>query len=89
MKQAHIFYSGIVQGVGFRFTVNSIARDLGVKGWVRNLPDGRVEIMVEAEEEMIKQFYLDIENHFDRNIRNKEIDLQDTSGKYKDFQIKY
>lgn len=89
MQQAHIFYSGIVQGVGFRYTVNSIAKDLGVKGWVRNLVDGRVEILAEGLEETLKQMCLDIENHFDRNIRDKQVDMQEASQKFQNFEIRY
>ncbi|MCA9408993.1 MAG: acylphosphatase [Candidatus Omnitrophica bacterium] len=89
MQQAHIFYSGIVQGVGFRYTVNSIAKDLGVKGWVRNLVDGRVEILAEGLEETLKQMCLDIENHFDRNIRDKQVDMREASQKFQNFEIRY
>jgi acylphosphatase len=56
MKQLHAFVSGIVQGVFFRqFTVET-ARKLGLVGWVRNLRDGRVEIVAEGNEKNIKDF---------------------------------
>jgi acylphosphatase len=45
----HLFYSGRVQGVGFRYTAQRIARSFAVTGWVRNLPDGRVELIVEGD----------------------------------------
>ncbi len=47
-KQVRVYYSGRVQGVGFRFTAESIANDLGVTGWVKNSRDGGVEIVAEA-----------------------------------------
>lgn len=55
-KQVHIYYNGRVQGVGFRFTAESIANDLGVTGWAKNLRDGGVEITAEAEEDVLKDF---------------------------------
>jgi len=56
MKRVHIFVSGTVQGVFFRdFTVN-VAKKLGVKGWVRNLSDGRVEVVAEAKKDILKKF---------------------------------
>ena len=47
----HLFYSGRVQGVGFRFTAQRIASGFAVTGWVRNLPDDRVEMLVEGEKD--------------------------------------
>lgn len=59
--RAHVFVSGIVQGVGYRFTTVEQAKQLGVTGWVRNLPDDRVEGVFEgtkaAVEEMIRWCY--------------------------------
>jgi acylphosphatase len=46
MISLQVFYEGHVQGVGFRFTVRHIAKGFDVTGWVRNLPDGRVELQV-------------------------------------------
>ena len=51
MAARQVFYSGKVQGVGFRYTAKRIAGGYEVTGWVKNLPDGRVELQVMAEEE--------------------------------------
>ena len=48
-ERRRIWFSGRVQGVGFRYTCRSLARDFPVAGWVRNLPDGRVELVVEGD----------------------------------------
>ena len=45
MATRHVFYEGRVQGIGFRYTVRQIAMGFDVAGWVRNLPDGRVELL--------------------------------------------
>jgi acylphosphatase len=51
-----IFVSGLVQGVGFRAFTQRVAESYGLRGWVRNLPDGRVEALVEGDEELIAHF---------------------------------
>ncbi len=53
--RVHLFISGRVQGVFFRATTRDKARELGVKGWVKNLPDGKVEVMAEGEKERIDE----------------------------------
>lgn len=56
MTARHVFYEGHVQGVGFRFTCKQIARGYDVVGWVRNLPDGRVELQCSGEREEVEGF---------------------------------
>lgn len=55
MKRVHIFVKGIVQGVFFRHFTLQQAKQLGIKGWVRNLPDGRVEMVCEGSEDSIEK----------------------------------
>jgi acylphosphatase len=56
MISLQVFYEGHVQGVGFRFTVRHIAKGFDVTGWVRNLPDGRVELQVTGVEDEVRAF---------------------------------
>ena len=56
MKEAaHVFVSGFVQGVFYRSWTEQSARQLGLKGWVRNLPDGRVEAVFEGERQKVEK----------------------------------
>lgn len=55
----HVVVRGRVQGVGFRFHTEAVARRLGVPGWVRNLPGGDVEILARLDEEALEAAFLD------------------------------
>ena len=88
-KRIHILYSGRVQGVGFRFTALNIAIELGIQGWVKNLSDGRVEIMAQGEEEVLKDFSKRLNRCFLRYIQNTDIQWQDTTGEFNAFEIKF
>jgi len=56
MISLQVFYEGNVQGVGFRWSVRHVAKGFDVTGWVRNLPDGRVELLVTGEENEVRGF---------------------------------
>lgn len=56
MTSKQVFYRGHVQGVGFRYTVKQIAKGFTVTGWVRNLPDGRVELQMSGEAQELSDF---------------------------------
>jgi acylphosphatase len=88
-KQVHVFYSGRVQGVGFRFTAIDVARDLDVCGWARNLRDGRVEVVAEAQESVLRDFLSRLEHYFSRYIQDKDVDWQPATGEFKDFTLKF
>jgi acylphosphatase len=53
--RAHVFVSGRVQGVGYRMSTWEVANDLGLSGWVRNLPDTRVEAVFEGQQNIVKE----------------------------------
>jgi len=83
-KQIRALYKGIVQGVGFRFTAREIAHEAGVNGWVKNLPDGRVEIVAEAEEETLQGFLTQIQHHFARCVQDVDVAWQNATGEFRD-----
>ncbi len=70
----HILFSGKVQHVGFRYTAYYIARDLGLTGWVDNLPDGRVEMEVQGQPSDLRRLLLRLKGQ--RHIRITETQIR-------------
>ncbi|HPW65178.1 MAG: Acylphosphatase [Candidatus Omnitrophica bacterium ADurb.Bin314] len=88
MKRMQVFFSGTVQGVGFRFTTERVARRFAVTGFVRNLDDGRVEVVAEGEEPVLVEFLTAIrESGMKYYIENVEAHWSDAAGTYKRFGI--
>lgn len=87
-KQLHCFFSGRVQGVGFRFTCEQLARDLELVGWVRNLSDGRVEIIAEGPEEMLKSLLDKLRDAFSRYITDVDAAWLRASGEFREFRVR-
>ena len=77
----------MVQGVGFRYTVHRIAAALGLRGWVKNLRDRRVEIMVEGPKEQIEKLTEELAEQFGSYIKEKNINYSSSAGHFKDFQV--
>ena len=65
-----VYFSGRVQGVGFRYTAQSLARGFEVAGFVRNLPDGRVELVAEGDRDELDKFLASIRLEMDTYITN-------------------
>ena len=74
MVRKHIFFSGNVQGVGFRYRSFYIAQSLGLTGWVENLWDGRVEMEVQGSEASIREMLARIQQQ--RFLVKKNVDLK-------------
>ena len=87
-KQIHVYYTGRVQGVGFRFTAQDLAKEKGVSGWAKNLRDGRVEITAEAEEKVLKDFLEQISQYFSQYIQDVDIQWLKATDEFEDFLIK-
>lgn len=85
----HVYYSGMVQGVGFRYTAVDLARGRGVAGWVRNLADGRVEIVVEGQETAVLGFLAAVGDRMGGYIRKAEERDEPPTGDFDGFDVGY
>jgi len=88
MKSVHIIIHGNVQKVGFRAEARFVAKNLHLKGWVRNNTNGTVEITAEGEEDKLKEFY----RWCQRGPRNARVDKlglewKEATKKFKQFTI--
>lgn len=88
MTESNIFVAGFVQGVGFRKFVKSKARSMGLKGWVKNLSDGRVEALVQGDKEKIEELIKFCEQGpMLSDVKNVTVSWIDSDRVYKDFEI--
>ena len=79
----HLIFSGLVQGVGFRWRARQAARTVGATGWVRNERDGRVSMELQGTEEQIDKVILTVEQGRYVRIENmsaETVPLQDENG---------
>jgi acylphosphatase len=84
-----VLYSGQVQGVGFRFTTRRIAADYSVTGTVRNLLDGRVEIVAEGAADELDRFLDAVSRTMGDLIARTTQDESPASGSFDDFRIAF
>ncbi len=87
--RVHIVLIGRVQGVAFRYYALNIARRLGVKGWIKNLANGDVEVLIEGKKSAVKQM-IDCcrEGPSLAIVKNIKIDWQPYTGEFNEFQIR-
>jgi acylphosphatase len=83
----HVIFRGRVQGVGFRYTTRSVARQYAVAGFVRNQSDGSVEMHVQGDATEIDNFIADVQAEFAGHIRDTQIEPAVFSPHYTDFRI--
>lgn len=88
--RVHLLISGRVQGVYYRKNAKQEAKKLGLTGWVKNLPDRRVEVVAEGEEEKVEKFIDWCKKGPSLAIvRNVTIERQPPTGGFQDFNIRY
>ena len=88
-KRYTVYYAGRVQGVGFRYTTCSIARGHDVSGFVRNCPDGRVELVAEGQPHALDAFLREVRDRFLNHIREERRDVQPATGEFTGFDIRH
>ena len=88
VKRVEVFYAGRVQGVGFRYATHQLARGFEVQGSVRNMPDGRVELVLEGEEEELRDFLEEVdESDLAGFIKERDVTWLEARGDVSGFRI--
>ncbi len=85
----HVYFSGMVQGVGFRYTARRLAQKYLLDGWVRNLSDGRVELFAQGASRSILEFLEDLRNEFKGYITDEEINWVKPEESIAGFTIRF
>jgi acylphosphatase len=88
MEAREVFFRGRVQGVGFRYTTRRVAGGFKVTGWVRNLPDGRVQMWAEGEPAELDRFVAGVHQAMKGYIEGTESAVHPASGKFPSFEIR-
>ena len=89
-QQIHVWYAGRVQGVGFRMTAEEAAHRTSVVGWVKNLRDGRVELVAEGERQQLIELIDAIRYGSMRNfIQHIHVEWNPATSSFTKFEIRY
>lgn len=89
MTRLTVYFEGRVQGVGFRYRTREVARRFDVTGYVRNRPDGRVELVAEGSEPELDRFVSAVEQAMGGFIHGKTVHRSAASGAWDAFEIAY
>ncbi len=88
--RAHVFYTGRVQGVGFRHTAEAIAHEVRVVGFVKNLQDRRVEVVCEGSKEKIEEYLAEItKSELGKHITKVDCRWEDPTAEFTDFTVEF
>ena len=86
--RAHVYVGGMVQGVFFRAETANLAHRLGLTGWVRNLPDGRVEALFEGEKAKVDEAVAFCQRGPPgAHVQDLDIRWEESRGEFRDFRV--
>lgn len=88
-EQRIIHFKGNVQGVGFRYTTTRAAGGFDVTGYVKNLPDGRVEVLAEGEKGEIDAFVEEVRSRMSHYIRDVKQQTAPANGNFSGFGVRH
>ena len=89
MTRKTLYFSGMVQGVGFRYTAHRLAQGREVTGYVRNLPDGRVEMVAEGKPEQIDGLVEAVHQALRSCIHDASCSESPATGEFRGFDIAF
>lgn len=89
LERRHSIYEGHVQGVGFRYTTRAVSRSFDVVGYVRNLPNGSVEVLAEGSGEQLDKFHQELEERMAGHVRHVAHDRRPATDEFANFDIRY
>ncbi len=89
MQRQTCYFSGRVQGVGFRYTVQNLALQYNVRGYVRNMADGRVELVMEGPEGEMKSLVDDVNQKMNGYIKRVDQSTAPATGEFNQFYVKH
>ena len=89
MQRRTYHFSGHVQGVGFRYTTHNLAQRHNIRGFVRNLPDGRVELVMEGDEAEMDDIVKNLSRKMSCFLRAIESEVAPATGEFDEFYIRH
>ena len=88
-ERHEVYYSGRVQGVGFRYTVRWVAKRFAVTGFVKNLPDGRVHLVAEGRPEELRRFLDAVDAEMGHYVVHRQEQAGAATGRFQGFEIRF
>jgi acylphosphatase len=89
LERVEVYFSGRVQGVGFRYTARAVAAGAAVSGYVRNLPDGRVHLVVEGTHDAVASYVARLREQMSDYIRHTETISGSATGEFQGFEVRH